>query len=433
MILLIFGSFLILLFLGLPVAFSMGVVTAAFFILQDYSLEQIVQRMAAGVDSFPLLCLPFFLLAGDIMGRGGITKRLMRLVNCIVGGVTGGIAMTSVVTCALFGTISGSAPATAFAIGSVVVPEMKRQGYGNGFIASLLGGAGTLGLIIPPSLVMVLLGVTGGISIGRLFLGGFLPGAVMTIFLCVFSYVIVRSRGYGRSVQRNKITFQEFMDALVDALLPLTTPLIILGGIFSGIMTPTEASVVAVIYAILLSGFIYHELALKTFFQTLSDTAVVSASIVFIISVASALSWVLTVEGIPNQLSEFFLNYARSPFTFLIMISGVIFILGCFTEVISLIILLTPLFLPIALKYGIDPIHFGLVMTLNFCVAGVTPPVGLSLFAGIRVTSTELAIEDTFPDVYYIVTAMCLATLIIIYYPSISVFLPNLLMKAASG
>ena len=425
MIIGILVSFFALLFMGLPIAFTMGAVTSGVMLVNDISLEMMVQRMFAGANSFSLLALPLFILAGNIMGEGGLTKRLMNLANVVVGRFSGGLAMTGVVTCALFGAVSGSTVATTYAVGSVLVPEMKRQNYSNAFIASLIGPSGVLGLIIPPSITMVVLGVTTNISIGKLFLAGFLPGILLTALLCIYAGFISKRHNYG-IVNKDKISAKEFLKIAANAFFPLMTPVIILGGIFSGLMTATEAAVAAVIYGFILSMF-YRELTFERFKKILVDTASTSATVLIVIAVCNAFSWVLTMEKIPAMISDFFMQYAHTPTQFLLIVSGILLILGCLTEVTSLIILLGPIFMPIAMEFGIDEIHFGMVLIMNFALANITPPVGLSTIAGCSITDKKMGIEDTFPYTLYVMGIVVIAVLIIIFVPSISTVLPNLL------
>lgn len=417
-------SFFALLFMGLPIAFTMGTVTGGMMMVKGFSLEMMVQRMFAGANSFSLLALPLFILAGNIMGEGGLTKRLMRLANVLVGWLPGGLAMTGVTTCALFGAVSGSTVATTFAVGSVLVPEMKEQKYSNAFIASLIGPSGVLGLIIPPSVTMVLLGITTNISIGKLFVAGFIPGILLTALLCVYAGIISHRRGFG-IVNKERISFRQLARIGADAFFPLMTPVIILGGIFSGLMTATEAAVSAVLYGLLLA-LVYGELKFERFKKIMVDSAVTSATILIVISVCNAFSWILTVEKIPTMISDFFMRYANTPTEFLLIVSGILLVLGCLTEVTSLIILLAPIFMPIAMNFGVDPIHFGMVLIMNFALANITPPVGLSTIAGCSITDKKMGIEDTFPYTLYVMGIVAVAVIIIIFVPEISTVLPRL-------
>jgi C4-dicarboxylate transporter DctM subunit len=424
MILGILISFFILLFLGMPIAFAMGTVTSGMLFVNGFTLEMMVQRMFAGVNSFSLLALPLFILAGNIMGEGGLTKRLMNLANVLVGKLPGGLAMTSIVTSALFGAVSGSTVATTFAVGSVVVPKMKEQKYSNSFIASIIGPSGILGLIIPPSITMVILGVTTNISIGKLFIAGFLPGVLLIILLCIYAGVISKRKGYG-VISQKKVSGKELLNICKEAFFPLMTPIIILGGIFSGLMTSTEAAVIAVLYGFILA-LIYGEMTYSKLKYIMVSSAVTSATILIIISVSSSFAWLLTIVKIPAIITDFFLQYASTPTQFLLLVSVILLLLGTLTEVTSLIILLGPIFMPIALQYNIDPIHFGMVLIMNFALANITPPVGLSTIAGCSITDKDMGIEDTFPYILHVIGIVALVVIIIIFVPSISTVLPNM-------
>lgn len=417
-------SFFVLLFLGMPIAFTIGSVSIGALFLSGISLEIVIQRMFAGVNNFSYLALPLFILAGNVMGHGGLTKRLMDLANTLVGRLSGGLGMTAVVTCAFFGAVSGSTVATTYAVGSVVVPKMKEQNYSNSFIASIIGPAGVLGLIIPPSITMVILGITANISIGKLFIAGFLPGIILTIALCVYVSIMSKKKGFG-VIEHSPVRGKEFFHVCRRAFLPLMAPLFILGGIFSGLVTATEAAVIAVIYGFILSLF-YRELTLKKLKEVMVSSAVTSAIILIIISVANVFTYVLTANKVPAMISNFFLQFASTPLQFLLIVSIILLVLGTLTEVTSLIILLSPIFMPIALQYGIDPIHFGMVLVMNFALANITPPVGLSLIAGCSITDRNMGIEDTIPYVFHIIGIVAFVVLLIIFIPGISTVIPNL-------
>lgn len=417
-------SFFALLFLGMPIAFTIGSVSIGSLFLSDISLEIVTQRMFAGVNNFSYLALPLFILAGNVMGHGGLTKRLMDLADAIVGRFSGGLGMTAVVTCAFFGAVSGSTVATTYAVGSVIVPKMKEQKYSNSFIASIIGPAGVLGLIIPPSITMVILGITANISIGKLFIAGFLPGIILTIVFCMYVSFMSKKKAFG-VVEHKSISGKEFYTIFRKALLPLMAPMFILGGIFGGFVTATEAAVIAVVYGFILSAF-YKELTLKKVKEIMVSSSVTSAIILIIISVANVFTYVLTANKVPAMISDFFLQFASTPLQFLLIVSLILLILGTLTEVTSLIILLSPIFMPIAMQYGIDPIHFGMVLIMNFALANITPPVGLSLIAGCSITKKGMGIEETIPYVLHVITIVAFVVLLIIFIPAISTYIPNL-------
>lgn len=417
--------FFLLLFLGMPIAFVIGIVGLVMLLIGGVPLEIIVQRSFAGVNNFSYLAIPLFILAGDIMGKGGLTKRLMAFANAFVGKLSGGTAITTVVTSALFGAVSGSTVATTYAVGSVLVPRLKEEKYSNSFIASIIGPAGVLGLIIPPSITMVILGITANISIGDLFFAGIIPGVLLALALCIYVWFMSRKKGFG-DIRTEKISWQEFWKVTKEAFFPLLTPIFILGSIFSGYATATEAAVIAVVYGFILSLF-YKELNWTKVKEIMAGSAVTSATILIIISMANVFTYVLTVNHIPDAVSGFFLNFADSPLVFLLLVSLILLILGMLTEVTSLIVLLTPIFMPIAMEFGIDPVHFGMVMIMNFALANITPPVGLSLIAGASVTDKKMGIEETLPYILHVLLIVGIMVVLIIFIPSISTFLPNLL------
>lgn len=417
--------FFVLLFLGMPIAFVIGIVGLIMLILGGVPLEIIIQRAFAGVNNFSYLAIPLFILAGDIMGKGGLTKRLMAFANAFVGKLSGGTAITTVVTSALFGAVSGSTVATTYAVGSVLVPRLKEEKYSNSFIASIIGPAGVLGLIIPPSITMVILGITANISIGDLFFAGIIPGVLLTLALCIYVWYMSKKKGFGE-VRTESISGKELWKVTREAFFPLLTPVFILGSIFSGYATATEAAVIAVVYGFILSLF-YKELNWTKIKEIMAGSAITSATILIIISMANVFTYVLTINHIPDAVSGFFLNFADSPLVFLLVVSLILLILGMLTEVTSLIVLLTPIFMPIAMEFGIDPIHFGMVMIMNFALANITPPVGLSLIAGASVTDKKMGIEETLPYILHVLLIVAIMVVLIIFVPSISTFLPNLL------
>ena len=424
MIIMILVSFFLLLILGVPIAYILGLVTVVALFSTGVSNEILVQRMFSGVDNFSYLAIPLFILAGNIMGEGGLTTRLMRFAKALLGKLPGGTAVTTVVTTALFGSVSGSTVATTYAVGSVLVPKLKEEKYSNAFIASVIGPAGVLGLIIPPSITMVILGITANISIGDLFLAGIIPGVILTVIMCFYVAFMAKKKGFG-AVTHEKIGGREMFTITRQAILPLLAPIFILGSIFSGFATATEAAVIAVAYGFILAMF-YGELSIRKFIKIMQNSAVTSATILIIISLASGFTYVLTANRIPAEISNFFLEFADSPLMFLLIVSLILLILGTLTEVTSLIVLLSPIFMPIAQQYGIDPVHFGMVMIMNFALANITPPVGLSLIAGCSITDKRMGIEDTLPYILHVLAIIGVMVLLIILFPAISTFLPNM-------
>ncbi|HIW12057.1 MAG TPA: TRAP transporter large permease subunit [Candidatus Salinicoccus stercoripullorum] len=424
MILGILVIFFGLLFLGMPIGYVIGIVAIAMLLMSGVPLEILVQRMFAGVNNFSYLALPLFILAGNIMGKGGLTRRLMAFSSALVGRLSGGTAITTVVTTALFGAVSGSTVATTYAVGSVMVPRLQEEKYSNSFIASVIGPAGVLGLIIPPSITMVILGITANISIGSLFIAGVIPGILLTAALCLYVAIIAKKEGYGET-RTKKVTGREIWRTGRAAFFPLLTPIFIIGSIFSGLATATEAAVIAVAYGLMLA-MIYRELDFRKYRDIMATSAMTSATILIIISAANAFTYVLTVNHIPAMITDFFLGFANSPLKFLLIVSLILLILGTLTEVTSLIILLSPIFMPIATEFGIDPVHFGMVLIMNFALANITPPIGLSLIAGCSITDRKMGIEETLPYVLHVLAIVGIVVLIIIFFPAVSTFLPGL-------
>lgn len=413
----------VLLIIGLPVSFAIGMSGIIFILIEGTSASPSIvpQQMFSGLNSFPLLALPFFLLAGNLM-MYGTTPRLMRFANSLLGFIKGGLAGVSVVASAFFGAISGSGVATVAAVGSVVTPEMIKKGYGRGFIASLIAGAGVLGMVIPPSMAMVVFGVSAGVSIGDLFLGGIIPGIFVALCLVVFGIVVSKKRNYGGD--STKFDFKELVSSFRAAILPMLLPIIILGGVMSGIFTATESAVVAAVYAFILAAFVYKELSFKNLLKVFKNSAVNSAVILFIIAAATPFGWVLTTQQIPNDLANFLTEFTTSKVLILVVISLILLIMGTFMETIATIIIMTPILFPIAMQVGIDPVHFGVLMMVNLAIGGVTPPLAVGLFTSAKIA--DISIEDTFPDVLYVLGVMIFSYIIIILLPGMSLWIPSL-------
>lgn len=387
MIALICIVFLVTLFLGFPVALCLGITSIAALWAQDVPMVLVAQRLFQGMNSFPLLAVPFFVLAGELMNRCGITQRLINFAYVLVGRVPGGLAHTNVVSSMLFGGISGSAVADAAAIGSIMVPGMIRNGYGPGFSAALTAAASTMGPIIPPSILMVIMGVTTGMSIGALFVAGIVPGIMLGVGMMLYSYVVALRRNYPRDT--TPLTFQRFFREFTAAAPALMAPVIILGGILAGIFTPTEAAAVAVLYAFLL-GLAYGTLRWSDFKEVLTSSGVTTAVLLLIIGTANIFSWVLTAEQIPTRMAQTLLAVTENPYLILLLINLLLVFVGMFLEGGAAIIILAPTLLAVATQVGIDPLHFGMIMVLNMAVGLLTPPLGVCLFVVCGVTGLPL-------------------------------------------
>ncbi|MBG9452219.1 C4-dicarboxylate ABC transporter permease [Cytobacillus firmus] len=413
----LFGSFAAFLFLTVPIGIAIGL-AVLFTILYTGSMpvEFLMKELTNSVDSFPLLAVPYFIIAGEIMGKGGISKRLFNVADSMVGNKTGGIAMATIITCMFFAAISGSGPATVAAIGGIMIPAMVQKGYDKRFATAVVAAAGSIGVIIPPSIPMVIYGVSGSVSIGDMFIAGIIPGILVGIGLMVYSYIHSKKMGYTGSNQET--TLKGILTALWQAKWALMIPIVILGGIYGGIFTPTEAAVVAVVFGLIVSVFVYKELKLKDLPQIFVDSALTTASVLVIVGAATAFGRLLTLEQIPNQIAEAMISISSEPLIIMMLITLLLLIVGCFMDTIAAIIILTPILLPVALQIGYDPIHFGIIMIVNLAIGFITPPLGVNLFVGAGISG--LSLEQLSKAIVPFFFAMVFTLLIIIVIPQIS-------------
>jgi len=411
--------------IGIPVAHSIAI-SGSLYLICKTTLQYLViaQRMVVGVDSFTLLAIPLFLLAGALMAEGDITPRIMRFATSMVGHIRGGMAMVMVISCMIFGAISGSGVADVAAIGSILLPVMDGQGYKKPFSASLLGCAGSLGTIIPPSLVLVVLGVTMGASIGKLFIGGFIPGIIAGGSLMILSYFYAKKENYPRMP---KADWKEKISAFRGAILPMMTPVIIIGGILDGIFTATEAGAVASLYALILSKYVYRKMTWKRFFEICLEVAKTSAVVLFIIAAASLFGWLLTSENIPQRLATWLLSVSSNYWVIIIFFNVLLLILGMFMETTAIILIIIPIFMPIMQQIGVDPIHLGVMVCVNLAIGANTPPLGVDLMTACKVEG--IPYEDSFRYVFAFDAAMTLALILIIVFPKLVTFLPSLVIE----
>ncbi len=409
--------------MGIPITFSLGVAAVGGLLLTGTPLVVVVQKLWTAVDTFPLVAVPLFILAGDIMSVGGITRRLVDFSQALVGHLTSGLAMVAVVACMFFAAVSGSAIADAAAIGGLLIPAMVANRYHAPFSASLVAAAGTIGPIIPPSIPMVLYGVMTNTSIAKLFAGGFLPGVLMGVGLMTYSYYVGKRRGYVGREQRANLS--EMLRGLVNALLAMFMPVIIIGGIIGGVFTPTESGVIAVVYALLLGLFVYRELSWRDLPKLLYATGLLTGKILFILGTASIFSFLLTVEGIPQQVTEAIGRLNPSWFTMLLFINVLLLIVGTFLDTISALFIFTPLLLPMAMAVGVDPIHFGIIVSVNLTIGMITPPVGVVLFvtAGIAKLSIREMMRDLTPMIAVLIVALAITT----YWTDMVMWIPRML------
>ena len=407
--------------INIPLAISIGLSSLVYILLtQTIPLTLIAQRMVAGVDSFPLLAIPFFLFAGSLMAEAKITPRIMQLANSFVGKIKGGLAMVMVSSCMLFGAISGSGVADVVAIGSIILPAMKKSGYKPEFSVSLLGCSGALATIIPPSVVMVILGVTTGTSIGKLFLGGIIPGIITGFSLMVLAYFFSIKR---KDEQEKPFSLRKVLYAFKDAFLSLMMPLIIIGGILTGVFTPTEAAIAAVAYALFLGIFIYRTIKIEQLPGMILSTVETSATILFIIASASIFGWVLAAEQIPQHFASGLFSLTNNYYLVIFLINIMLLILGMFMETIAIIIIVVPVLMPVINSIGMDPVHFGVMLAVNLAIGANTPPVGVDLLAACRVGGVNL--EGTLKYVASFVGIMVIALILIVLFPSLVLLVPN--------
>lgn len=416
------GLLLVLLFLSIPVAASLGIAAYLPSLMgEPIRASNVIRTMVTAMDSFPLLAVPLFILAGEIMTRGGLARRLFLLADVLVGRQTGGLAMATVLACMFFGAISGSAPATVAAIGSMSIPILVSRGYEKSFSTSLVVCAGTLGVIIPPSIPLIIYGAAANVSVGKLFIGGIVPGIVVGICLMVYAYV------YGR---RNKHRIETIshraskIGTLREAVWALLMPLIVLGGIYTGVFTPTEAAAIAVAYGLFVAVVIYREIPLKEIPTVVAAAATTVAPILIIAAAGAAFGRVLTLLQAADLIGSYVSSVVAGPIMLLLVINFMLLIVGMFMEKLASIIVLTPILLPIVVPYGIDPIHFGLIMVVNLAIGFITPPVGVNLYIGSQISGIPvmaLARHIAEPLVYLI-----FALALITYIPNITLWLPSL-------
>ena len=418
---LLFISLLICFGLGMPIAFSIGVASLATLQFgSELPLRLVAQRLFAGTDSFPLMAIPFFMLAGALMETGGISRRLVDFANSLVGFVYGGLAMVSVVAAMFFAGISGAAAADTAAVGAVSIPAMIRKGYEKGFAAAIQSAGGTIGVIIPPSIPMIIFGVVGGVSIGKLFLGGFIPGAVIGLSLMTLCYFLAKKKGYTKEPFKG---FKEILRTFFSAVWALIMPVIILGGILGGIFTPTEAAVVAVIYGIVVGLFVYRELKIKDLPRIFAKAAVSTSTVMLLIATANIFGWILTAERVPQNVAAYLVTLTESPWVLYSLILVCLLIVGTFMETSASLIILTPVFLPVAQKFGIDPVHFGVVMVTALAIGMLTPPLGICLFISCNIANIQLSEIVRYVLPFLLVMIACL--FLITYIPEIVMFIPN--------
>ncbi|WP_319513596.1 TRAP transporter large permease [uncultured Cohaesibacter sp.] len=419
----VFGGWFGLLFAGMPVGFTLIVASLAYMLMEGRGINFAAQRMVAGLNSFPLLAIPFFILTAQLMNTAGVTERIFRFAKALVGHVSGGLGHVNILASLLFSGMSGSAVADAAGLGQLEIKAMRDAGYDAKFAGSVTAASAIIGPLVPPSVPLVVYGVISNTSIGGLFLGGIVPGVLCALVLMIMVYVIAKIRHYPKD---EKASCREVAISFSRAVVPLLTPLIIVGGIFAGIFSPTEAAVVAASYALILGTVVYRELTWAKLFAVLRDTLNHTASVGLLMMGVNLFGYVLAKEQIPQHVAQFFLDFSSNPLTFLLIVNLLLLFLGTFIEVLAILLLIVPVLVTAAMSYGIDPIHFGVLVILNLMIGILTPPMGVALFVVSKVGNIpfgKLAI-GILPFLIPLFGLLALLTLV----PSLVTFIPHLLM-----
>ncbi len=418
-------SFVVLLALNVPVAFCMGISTVlAFLAMGDLpAFVAVAHKIATGIDSFALLAIPFFILSGQLMGQGGIARRLIDFANTLVGRFRGGLAFVNVVTCMFFGAISGSATAAVSSVGGFMIPLMNKMGYDRDFNASVTITAATTGLLIPPSNVMIVysLATGGAVSIAAIFMAGFLPGVLVGLGLILVSAVISVRHSYGKG---ETFAFREGVTRFLRAVPALLLVFIVIGGILLGWFTPTEASAVAVLYAFFLAVVIYREVKIKDLPRILLQCGITTSVVFLLIGTSMAMSWVLASENVPQDISAYLVGLTDNKVVLLLLINAILLAVGTFMDMTPAILIFTPIFLPIAERLGLHPLHFGIIMIMNLCIGLCTPPVGTCLFLGCGIAETT--VTRVLRHIVPFFVAMIVSLLICTFVPQLSMWIPDL-------
>lgn len=419
----------ILLLLTVPIGVALGTGSLITILLEGKFQSLIItQKLMTGINHFNFLAIPFFILAGEVMTEGGMSRKLVVLANTLVGKLYGGLAMVSTLAAMFFGAISGSSAATTAAIGGIMIPSMEKAGYRKDFTAAVVAASGLLGLLIPPSGTMLLYAVIANVSVLEMFIGGVVPGIIMGVSLMVVEYFICKKRGYGtRAFELEESKDESKVRSILHSFTALLSPIIILGGIYGGVFTATESAGVAVLYGILVGYFILKQLTIKKVFEACKNTGVSSAVILFLIGAASVFGWLLTVQQIPTKLTAFITSFTDSPNIVLLLVNIALLIAGALLDNVAAITLLTPVLVPLVTSYGIDPAFFGLIMIINLAIGQVTPPIGMNLFVASNISNVkvEKIVVQVIPFLIVLVGNLLLFT----YVPDLVMFLPNLLTK----
>ncbi|MGO2381393.1 MAG: TRAP transporter large permease [Halomonas sp.] len=422
-VIILFSVFLILLVVGMPIAFALGIASVSYLLLEGISLTIVPQRMYAGIDTFVLLCIPGFVLAGNLMNVGNITEHIVRFSNALLGHIRGGLGLANVGGSMIFGGISGTAVADSASIGSVMIPGMARSGYDKPFAAAVTAASSTIGPIIPPSVPMIIAGSLSGISVGRMFLAGAVPGLLMGLAMMVTVYILAVRRGYPKE---KRVPVLQLLREAKTAFWALLMTVIILYGIIGGFFTPTEASIVASLYALVVGMYVYKGLTWRKLPGILVDTVLTSSALLLMVGLANLFGWILTSEQIPQMIATLILSISENPLIVLLILNLILLFVGAFMETIAALIILFPALVGVATGVGVDPVHFAVIAVLNLMIGLTTPPVGVCLFvvAGIGKLPMLTVARAIVPFLLCNLAVLMLVT----YVPAISLWLPNLLM-----
>lgn len=421
----IFTLLLVLMLTGMPISISLGLTVLTFiFGFTDVPIESVALKLFTGIEKFEIMAIPFFILAGNFLTHGGVAKRMINFATSMVGHWHGGLGLAGVVACALFAAVSGSSPATVVAIGSILLPAMVKAGFPNKFGAGVITTSGALGILIPPSIVMVMYSVSTNTSVGALFMAGVIPGLMLASLLGLTTWWRARKFGYPRMP---KATFAQRIKALRESMWGLLLIVVVMGGIYTGMFTPTEAAAMSAVYAFIVAVFVYKDMGLKDVPRVLLASANMSAMLLYIITNAVLFSFVLANENIPQQLADWLVNMGLGPIAFLLVVNILLLVAGNFMEPSSIVLIMAPILFPVAVKLGIDPVHFGILIVVNMEVGMCHPPVGLNLYVASGIT--KMGITELTVAVWPWLLTMLGFLVLVTYYPPLSLWLPNLLMK----
>lgn len=410
-------------FIGVPIFMSLGIITLIVMTYTNIPLTMAAQSLYQGVDKFPLLAIPCFILAGSLMEHGGVTQQIINVVSKITGRIKGGLGITTILACMFFSAISGSGPGTVAAVGSLMIPSMVRMGYSRGYAGAVSSSGGTLGILIPPSNPMIIYGVIASVSITGLFLAGFMPGFIIGAAHSFVAYYVAKKLDYGGTGE--PFVLSDFMKAVWHAKFALLAPVVVLGGIYAGIFTPVEASVIAVIYAFFVGGIINRKLSFRKILDSLTDAARVTGTVIIIVGTSTYFGQLLSIYEAPQKLTRLVTSISQNWFVVYLLIIAFFIVLGMFMETLSTIIILTPVLLPMVTKLGIDPIHFGIIFVVTNEIAFLTPPLGVNLFVACQLAGVNL--ESLSKHVLPHIIAIIVCIILLARFPIISLWLPHLL------